>query len=59
MSKTKANTPAADAAATVSVEVLSPINHDGVQCQVGDLLDGLTVKQAQSLVDAGAAKLAD
>jgi hypothetical protein len=59
MSKTKANTPAVDAAATVSVEVLSPINHDGVQSEVGDILDGLTLKQAQSLVDAGAAKLAD
>ena len=58
MTKAKASPSAtAQGAETVSVTVLSPVNHDGVVYAAGEVLEGLTASQAQSLVDVGAAEL--
>ena len=58
MSKAKTNpSGTAPSAESVSVTVLSRVNHDGVVYAEGEVLEGLTASQAQSLVDAGAAEL--
>lgn len=55
----KPDAPVKAVADTVTVEVLSPITSGGVRFEVGELIDGLTREQAQSVIDVGAAKLAD